>query len=40
MILHVWVNGCGKMIHVHIGEAQKLSCARVRSVYDLEPISA
>jgi predicted dehydrogenase len=40
MSLNICVIGCGKMVDVHIVEAQKLSCARVRSVYDLEPISA
>jgi predicted dehydrogenase len=40
MILNICVIGCGKIVDDHIVEVQKLSCARVLAICDLEPILA
>src|ERR1700730_16663326 len=40
MTLKVGIIGCGKIADGHIEEIQKLSCARVVAVCDLEPILA
>ena len=40
MTLKVGIVGCGKIADSHIEEIQKLSCARVVAVCDLEPILA
>jgi predicted dehydrogenase len=40
MTLKVGIVGCGKIADGHIEEIQKLSCARVVAVCDLEPILA
>jgi predicted dehydrogenase len=39
-MLKVGIVGCGKIAEGHIGEIQKLDCARVTAVCDLEPIMA
>jgi predicted dehydrogenase len=40
MSLNICVIGCGKMVDGHIVDVQKLSCARVLAVCDLELILA
>jgi predicted dehydrogenase len=40
MMLNIGIVGCGKIADSHIEEIQKLSCARVLAVCDLEPILA
>jgi predicted dehydrogenase len=40
MTLNIGIVGCGKIADGHIEEIQKLSCARVLAVCDLEPILA
>src|ERR1700676_2586706 len=40
MTLNIGIVGCGKIADVHIEEIQKLGCARVLAVCDLEPILA
>jgi predicted dehydrogenase len=40
MTLNIGIVGCGKIADGHIEEVQKLTCARVLAVCDLEPILA
>jgi predicted dehydrogenase len=40
MSLNIGIVGCGKIADAHVEEIQKLSCARVLAVCDLEPILA
>ena len=40
LMLNIGIVGCGKIADGHIEEIQKLGCARVLAVCDLEPILA
>jgi predicted dehydrogenase len=40
MTLNIGIVGCGKIADAHVEEIQKLSCARLAAVCDLEPIIA
>ena len=40
MMLNIGIVGCGKIADGHVEEIQKLGCARVLAVCDLEPILA
>ena len=39
-MLNIGIVGCGKIADGHIEEIQKLGCARVLAVCDLEPMLA
>src|ERR1700693_3082951 len=40
MTLNIGIVGCGKIADYHVEEIQKLGCAQVLAVCDLEPILA